>query len=225
MRRLTGKLTYANVVSTICLFLLLGGGAAVAAGLGKNTVGPKQLKKNAVTAAKIKNAAITTAKLGDASVTTPKLGDGSVANAKIVDNAVNRSKIADNAVNGAKVEDSSLTGADINQSTLTGVRASNVYALAIDNDPNCSPTLPAAAGVSTERIAAGVCRITFPFNVATCTAQATSNVHGAGEIQKVAIGARGFQLFSYAKSPNSLDVYSYLNQEIASLKFDLAVIC
>lgn len=37
------KLTYSNVVSTICLFLLLGGGAALAAGkLGKNTVGPKR---------------------------------------------------------------------------------------------------------------------------------------------------------------------------------------
>ena len=42
MRRLAGKLTYANVISTICLFLLLGGGAAFAASqihLGKNAVG------------------------------------------------------------------------------------------------------------------------------------------------------------------------------------------
>jgi hypothetical protein len=46
MRRLAGKLTYANVISTICLFLLLGGGAAFAASqLGKNSVGPKQLRR------------------------------------------------------------------------------------------------------------------------------------------------------------------------------------
>jgi hypothetical protein len=31
MRRLSGQLTYANVVSTLCLVLLLGGGAAYAA--------------------------------------------------------------------------------------------------------------------------------------------------------------------------------------------------
>ena len=44
---------YANVMSTLCFFLLLGGGAAYAAGhLGKNAVGTKQLKKNAVTTAK-----------------------------------------------------------------------------------------------------------------------------------------------------------------------------
>ncbi len=54
-RRLPG-LSYANVVSTICLFLLLGGGATYAATriLPKNSVGTKQLKKGAVTAAKVK---------------------------------------------------------------------------------------------------------------------------------------------------------------------------
>lgn len=54
------KLSYANVVSTICLFLLVGGGAAMAADkLGKNTVGAKQLKKNSITSPKIKNGAVT----------------------------------------------------------------------------------------------------------------------------------------------------------------------
>src|SRR5262249_3608893 len=53
------RLTYANVVSTLCLFLLLGGGAYAASHLGKNTVGTKQLKKNAVTAAKVKDGTLT----------------------------------------------------------------------------------------------------------------------------------------------------------------------
>jgi hypothetical protein len=55
MKRLCGGLSYANVVSTICLFLILGGGAALAANLvlPKNSVGPKQLKKGAVTPAKL----------------------------------------------------------------------------------------------------------------------------------------------------------------------------
>ena len=55
MQRLRGHLTYANVVSTICLFLILGGGAAVAVTtvLPKNSVGAKQLKKGAVTPIKL----------------------------------------------------------------------------------------------------------------------------------------------------------------------------
>ena len=58
MHRLLGKLTYSNVVSTLCLVLLLGGGTAYAATqLAKGSVGTKQLKKGAVTPAKLSSAA------------------------------------------------------------------------------------------------------------------------------------------------------------------------
>jgi hypothetical protein len=54
VKRLRAKLTYANVISTLCLVLLLGGGTAWAAThLPKNSVGTKQLKKGAVTPAKL----------------------------------------------------------------------------------------------------------------------------------------------------------------------------
>jgi hypothetical protein len=56
------KLSFANVVSVLALFVALGG-SAYAFQLGKNTVGPKQLKKSAVTAAKIKNGAVTGSKI------------------------------------------------------------------------------------------------------------------------------------------------------------------
>ncbi len=65
MKNLRRKLTYANVVATLALFIAIGGASAFAASqLGKNTVGPKQLKKNSVTAAKIKAGAVTSAKIG-----------------------------------------------------------------------------------------------------------------------------------------------------------------
>jgi len=57
------RLTYANVMSTLAVFLVLGGATAFAAGLGKNSVGPKQLKRNAVTSSKIKNGAVTEGKI------------------------------------------------------------------------------------------------------------------------------------------------------------------
>jgi hypothetical protein len=54
MRRLRGKLTYSNVISTLCLLLLLGGGTAYAAThLPKNSVGTGQLKNGAVTRTKL----------------------------------------------------------------------------------------------------------------------------------------------------------------------------
>jgi hypothetical protein len=59
MKRLRGKLTYANIISTLCLVLLVGGGTAYAANemLPKNSVGAKQIKKEAVTPAKLSKAA------------------------------------------------------------------------------------------------------------------------------------------------------------------------
>jgi Collagen triple helix repeat (20 copies) len=79
MNRLRGKLTYANVISTFCLFLLLGGGTAFAAGrLAKNSVGTKQLKKGAVTPAKLNKAAkaTLTGAAGPAGATGPKGAQG-----------------------------------------------------------------------------------------------------------------------------------------------------
>jgi hypothetical protein len=94
MKRLRPKLTYANVISTMCLFLLLGGASALAAGqLGKNSVGTKQLKKNAVTTKQIKNGAVTGAKLATGAVTGAKLATGAVSTTTIADGAVTTSKI------------------------------------------------------------------------------------------------------------------------------------
>lgn len=63
MQRIRPRLTFANVVSVIALFIALGGTGIAASQLGKNTVGTKQLKKNAVTTAKIKKGAVTAAKV------------------------------------------------------------------------------------------------------------------------------------------------------------------
>ncbi len=70
MRQLRDKLTYANVMSTICFALLVSGGAAYAASqLSKNSVGTKQIKKNAVVTSKIKKEAVTAAKVKKGTLT------------------------------------------------------------------------------------------------------------------------------------------------------------
>jgi len=51
--RLLSHLTYANVVSTICLFVVLSGTAYAAMILPINSVGRAQLKANAVTSSKV----------------------------------------------------------------------------------------------------------------------------------------------------------------------------
>jgi hypothetical protein len=90
VKQIRKRLTYANVMSSIAVFLVLGGATALAAGqLGKNTVGTKQLKKNSVTSAKIKNGAVTGTKVNLATLgTVPSATNATNAeNAKNADNA------------------------------------------------------------------------------------------------------------------------------------------
>ena len=60
LSRLRGRLTYANVIATVALFLALGGSSYAALKLPKNSVGSKQLKANAVTTAKVKAGSLLT---------------------------------------------------------------------------------------------------------------------------------------------------------------------
>lgn len=55
LNRVAGKLTYANIVATLALFIALGGVSWAAYSLPKNSVGSKQIRKNAVSTTKVKN--------------------------------------------------------------------------------------------------------------------------------------------------------------------------
>ena len=79
MTKLRKRLTYANVMSSIAVFLVLGGATAVAA----KKIGSNELKSNSVTTAKLKKNAVTAAKIKKNAVTTAKLKNGAVTGAKV----------------------------------------------------------------------------------------------------------------------------------------------
>jgi hypothetical protein len=83
LRAVLRRLTYANVIATLALFLALGGGAVWAASHKTNKVGTGKLKPNAVTAGKIKANAVTQAKIRSNAVTNAKLREGAVNLTKI----------------------------------------------------------------------------------------------------------------------------------------------
>ena len=99
MKQISKRLTYANVMSTLAMFLVLGGATAFAAHqLGKKTVGTKQLKANAVTTAKIKKEAVSAAKLKKNGVTGDKIAAGAIGNDKLANGVVTAAKLAAGAV-------------------------------------------------------------------------------------------------------------------------------
>jgi hypothetical protein len=122
LKRISKHLTYANVMSTMAVFLILGGGAAVAANqLGKNTVGTPQLKKNAVKAAKLADGSVSNRALGNGSVSLAKLAGDSVDSSKLVDGSVASGDLGANSVINSKLADSSVNAPKLaGDSVITG---------------------------------------------------------------------------------------------------------
>jgi hypothetical protein len=138
MKRIRGKLTYANVVATIALFLAVGGASAMAASqLAKNSVGAKQLKSNAVTAAKIKKGAVTSpkvaagaigaAQLANGAVGTSALGNGVVTDGKLAAGSVGNGQLASGSVSAGKLGDGSVTTAKIPDGSITENKLADHY--------------------------------------------------------------------------------------------------
>jgi hypothetical protein len=86
--KLRRHLTYANVISTVCLFLVLGGGAAFAATkLAKSSVGTEQLKGEAVTKGKMAPNSVNSKKVVDGSLTGEDIASSTLGKVPSATNA------------------------------------------------------------------------------------------------------------------------------------------
>src|SRR5882757_551844 len=131
MKRFRPRLTYANVIASLALFVALGG-SAVAAGLAKNSVGPNQLKKGAVTGKAIRKQAVTAGKIAPKAVVAGKLGAnavlpgnlgaGIISTDKISASAVTAEKIKNNVVTTNKITNAAVTTAKLNDGAVTAAK-------------------------------------------------------------------------------------------------------
>ena len=97
MKQIRKRLTYANVMSSIAVFLVLGGGAAYAA----KKIGANELKANSVKTGKIVKEAVTTSKLKNDSVTTSKIAKDAVTGEKANESTFSQVPSAASAVSAA----------------------------------------------------------------------------------------------------------------------------
>jgi hypothetical protein len=105
---LRSHLTYANVISTLCLFFVLGGGTAVALN-GSNTVQSDDLGPGAQVKAP---------DVAANAVNSSNVVDGSVTSADIAANTIQGQDVRNPTLSGDDVLDNSLTGTQIDESTL-----------------------------------------------------------------------------------------------------------
>lgn len=115
------KLNYANVIATIALFVALGG-AAVAAGLPKKSVGPQQLKPGAVTTKALHSKAITAGKIGPKAVTAGKLGANAVLPGNLGNGIISTEKLADGSVIASKIKNGVITTNKLDNGAVTSAK-------------------------------------------------------------------------------------------------------
>ena len=101
MRR---HLTYANVISTLSLVLVVGGGAAYAA----NTIGSSDIINGQVRTVDLANNAVNSAKIADSTVTGDDVANNSIASADITNNSVAGADVASNTLDGLDIQEGSL---------------------------------------------------------------------------------------------------------------------
>ena len=101
MSRLRERFTYANVMSTLAVFLLLGGGAYAAK---KKLIDTKDIAKEAVTGKKIAKSTIKSKNLKDGKgVTGADVQDGTLGGADIQDGGVAAADVADGSLPASKL--------------------------------------------------------------------------------------------------------------------------
>ncbi len=111
---LRGRLTYANVMATVAVFVALGGSSYAALSLPKKSVGTKQLKRNAITSSKVRNGAITGVDVNESSF-------GQVPSAATAANAT----IATNAGHATNADQATNAGHATNADKATNAGTAN----------------------------------------------------------------------------------------------------
>jgi hypothetical protein len=156
MKRFLPRLSYANVIASLALFIALGG-AAVAAGLPKNSVGPNQIKRGAVTPKALRKGAVTSGKIAPKAVTAGKLGPNAVLPGNLGAGIISTSKIAASAVTAEKIKNNVVTTNKLNNKAVTAAKIAE-KGVATGNlaDGAVTAAKIANGAVTKEKIAAGV---------------------------------------------------------------------
>jgi hypothetical protein len=246
--RLLPKLNFSNVIAMIALFVALGG-AAVAAGLPKNSVGTKQLKRGAVNTSDLRRAAVKGGKLAPKSVvagklgpnavlpgnivnggiTSAKIGNGAVIARSIKNNVITTNKLSSKAVTTPKLSDEAVTTPILANGSVTPAKLSKEFGVLI-SPLKSGQTLQgsfAVGGVAGKELTVAIDGQTFQFpltntpavNVINPSSAVTAACPGLGTGQAPA--ATAGNLCIYVTSPTNLKTLAVPAPSVSRLGFGL----
>ena len=209
LRGLRERLTYANVMATLAVFIALGGVSWAALKIPANSVGSRELENNAVRGKEIKNGV----------VGSKDLKDGAVGPDALQGNAVGFDNLAPGAVDGSKVKDGSIPYGKLDSQTVSPRLFAHV---------NSSGVLGESSGVTNvTHPSTGQYGVTFNRDLHGCVAVATVGFgFGPGVI---GAGATAQTRMNLGNNPASVGVTVYRNgytfANVENDDFHLIVAC
>jgi hypothetical protein len=134
LARLTRRLTYANVVSTLALFFALSTGAVYAANewtganivdgsltyldIAPDSLGSGRIKDESLQAVDLAGFSVGNSEIVDGAVTGPKIDRDAVGPDEIATNAVGGLEIAPDSINGDEIQDNSIGAAELQPNSV-----------------------------------------------------------------------------------------------------------
>jgi hypothetical protein len=191
LKQIRKRLTYANVMSSLAVFLILGGATAFAA---VKKVGPNEIKANSIKTGKIVKEAVTAGKIKKNAVTESRIADGAVTTNKLADNAVTTPKIANSAVTGVKIANGAISGEKLAAGAVSreSIAGANVLPRAyakVNSNGTVNAAFSSGIGNGTNPEAGTFC---FDLAFAPVHAQATGGADGEGDdMASVAVAGAG----------------------------------
>jgi hypothetical protein len=163
--RVRKRLSFANVVSMIALFVALGGTSYAATSLARNSVGKGQIRANAVGKSEA----------APNSIGKSEIGTSAVGRSEIATDGVAASEIKKDAIDSDEIADGGLQAADLSDAAKAAINGVKVHSAVSGAGAQTTGNAKAAS-----RSATGVYSVDLGFDGSACQATATITGTTAG---------------------------------------------
>lgn len=198
--RIRKRLSFANVVSMIALFIALGGTSYAATSLARNSVGKGQIRANAVGKSEAAPNSIGKSEIGTSAVGRSEIATDGVAASEIKKDAIDSDEIADGGLQAADLSDAA-------KAAINGVK--------FHSSVSSAGAQTAGNAKTVSRTALGVYSVDLGADVSACQVSAT--IHDA---------ASGFASVAPGASNTILTVSAFGTGGAAQDRaFNLIVVC
>jgi hypothetical protein len=175
LRRVRGRLTFANTTSLLALFVALGG-TSYAATLAANSVGSRQIRSGAVGSSEIRYSGVRMQDIAPGAVGRSEIGTGAVGQNEIRNNAVGPGELRSNSVGADEIQSSAVGTNELQDGGVDLADLSPAAKTAFTLQRAAVTKAGVAAGgnaSSISRTAAGAYTVTFGRDVSACQFSAT----------------------------------------------------